>query len=333
MNVFRKFTRKSLAQNRTRTIVTLIGIILSMALFTAVIEGAYSGIKFLQDTEIEKNGAWQGYYSNLNQENIDELLSMPEIDKAAGLSPVGWGNIDSKNDFKPYLLVKSADEGIENLISIRLLSGRMPENSSEIILPDHLATNGKVVHELGDNISISVGRRVANDEVLSESTVFSPDLQEEITDTQEKTYTVVGFYERLDYTIEEYSCPGYTAITTDTPSESSTVFFTLKIPQKYYDFVSSSPITETAVPHSDLLQLYGSVRNGNLVTVIYGFAGVLCFLIAFGSICASTALFLFSQLLTLCAAPALRFVSHDDPPDRPLPTAYTSLPMCRLADS
>lgn len=284
MNVFRKFTRKSLAQNRTRTIVTLIGIILSMALFTAVIEGAYSGLRFLQDTEIEKNGAWQGYYSNLDQENIDELLSMPEIDKAAGLSLVGWGNIDSKNDFKPYLLVKSAAEGIEDLISIRLLSGRMPENSSEIILPNHLATNGKVVYELGDNISICVGKRVANNEVLSESTIFSPDLQEEITDTQEKTYTVVGFYERLDYTIEEYSCPGYTAITTDTPIESSTVFFTLKIPQKYYDFASSSPITDTAVPHSDLLQLYGSVRNGNLVTVIYGFAGVLCFLIAFGSI-------------------------------------------------
>ena len=284
MNVFCKFTRKSLAKNRTRTIVTLIGIILSMTLFTAVIEGAYSCIKFLQNAEIEKDGAWQGYYSNLNKENVDELLSMKDVDKAASLSLVGWGKIDSKNDFRPYLLVKSADKGIEDLISIRLLNGRMPENSSEIILPDHLATNGKVVYEINDKISISIGKRVINNEVLSEDIGFSSNLQEEIIDAEEKVYTVVGFYQRLDSTIEEYTCPGYTAITTDTPSESATVFFTLKNPQKYYDFVASSPIGDGAVPHTDLLRLYGSVRSGNLVTVIYGFAGILCFLIAFGSI-------------------------------------------------
>ena len=43
MNILHRFTRKSLLANRSRTLVTIIGIILSMALFTAVIEGAYSG--------------------------------------------------------------------------------------------------------------------------------------------------------------------------------------------------------------------------------------------------------------------------------------------------
>ena len=62
MNIFHKITRKSLAKNRTRTIVTVIGIILSMALFTAVIEGAYSGVQFLMRSEIEQSGAYHGYY-------------------------------------------------------------------------------------------------------------------------------------------------------------------------------------------------------------------------------------------------------------------------------
>ena len=46
-NIFHSFTRKCLAANRVRTLVTVIGIVLSMMLFTAVLEGAYSGQQYL----------------------------------------------------------------------------------------------------------------------------------------------------------------------------------------------------------------------------------------------------------------------------------------------
>ena len=36
MNIFRRVAVKSLLKNRTRTIVTIIGVILSVAMFTAV---------------------------------------------------------------------------------------------------------------------------------------------------------------------------------------------------------------------------------------------------------------------------------------------------------
>ena len=35
MNIFKQFTNRSLKENKTRTIVTIIGIILSVAMFTA----------------------------------------------------------------------------------------------------------------------------------------------------------------------------------------------------------------------------------------------------------------------------------------------------------
>ena len=173
---------------------------------------------------------------------------------------------------------------MEDLLGIRLLSGRMPENSREILLPNHLAANGKVVYELGNPLTVQIGKRVIGGEVIDENTAFAPEGSEEITDTQERTYTVVGFYERLDSAVEGFSCPGFTAITRDTPWESSSVFFTLKNPGKFYDFILSSGMTGNLTPHSSLLQLYGSVRNGNIAKVIYGFAGILCLLIAFGSI-------------------------------------------------
>ena len=57
MKVFSRYTLKTLLKNRTRTIVTIIGIMLSVALVTAVLEGAYSGVRFLINSEIEKVGS------------------------------------------------------------------------------------------------------------------------------------------------------------------------------------------------------------------------------------------------------------------------------------
>ena len=62
MNVFRRFTLASLKKNPSRTLVTIIGIVLSMALVTAVVQGAYSGIQFLVRSEEARVGALHGYY-------------------------------------------------------------------------------------------------------------------------------------------------------------------------------------------------------------------------------------------------------------------------------
>ena len=72
MNVFCKFTHRSLKENRMRTIVTIIGIILSMALFTAVIEGAYSGRSFMIRAQEERYGSYHAYYYQLNEKEALE---------------------------------------------------------------------------------------------------------------------------------------------------------------------------------------------------------------------------------------------------------------------
>lgn len=79
MNIFHKITRKSLAKNRTRTVVTIIGIMLSMALFTAVIEGAYSGLQYLIRVEEEQVGIYHGFYRDVTEEQATELMQRDDI--------------------------------------------------------------------------------------------------------------------------------------------------------------------------------------------------------------------------------------------------------------
>ena len=48
-------------------------------------------------------------------------------------------------------------------------------------------------------------------EKLSRDSEFIPD--ETLSDVTGHTYKVVGFYERFNFAIEDFSCPGYMALT------------------------------------------------------------------------------------------------------------------------
>lgn len=285
MNIFHRFTRQSLSANRSRTWVTIIGIVLSMALFTAVIEGAYSGQQFLIRSIEEMQGRWLLYESGLNAEQADALRSTEGVAESAVWQELGWAEIGSENEYKPYLLVEAANEDIENLLSFRLLSGRMPENSNELLLPAHLASNGNVLYHEGDTLTLSLGRRVdSHGDTLPSEQSFDPDNAEHITDTVERSFTVVGTYARLDILVESYSCPGYTALTRGDGRGDFTVFLRLRHPGQIRQWMDAHPSAGERVTHEDLRRFNGVFNTESYNILLYGFAGVLVFLISFGSI-------------------------------------------------
>lgn len=58
MNILNKVTLKTLRKNKVRTIVTVIGIILSAAMLTAVTTAVSSGLQYLTDVESYQSGSW-----------------------------------------------------------------------------------------------------------------------------------------------------------------------------------------------------------------------------------------------------------------------------------
>lgn len=280
MNVFNKFTVRSLKKNRSRTLVTIIGIALSMALITAIIQAANSGLNYLVRGETQRVGAFHGYYYNITEDLAKKVQSDPEVSDTALWQQVGWAEIDSTNESKPYLLIESISDNFTDLVSVNLTSGRMPQKDYEIILPSHLSSNGGVTHKLGDIVTLNVGKRMDNGHELT-----GPYTGEgEITDSTEKKYTVVGFYERLDYSIEDYESPGYTAFTTGGGTGSCYLFFKVQNPRDYFDYVNKSTIDANYRSHSDLLAYSGSLKDSSLSQALYGFAAILILLISFGSI-------------------------------------------------
>ena len=284
MNVFHKITRKSLAKNRTRTIVTVIGIILSMALFTAVIEGAYSGVQFLMRSEIEQSGAYHGYYYDATPEQAEQLVQRDDIKDYATWQLVGWTNIQTDLDFNSYATVVSISDNFPELVNTKILEGRMPENENEIIIPADLRSLTNKTYSIGDQITLSVGKRMAAGGIeMGMHDAISSEIPEEITDTEEHTYTIVGAYRKLDYTVTADA--GFLLLTKGQANGEVSVFFTLKNISKFYtEFVKNQPLDIPFEKHGDLLLYSGLSSNDNIMRFLYGLVTILVCLISFGSI-------------------------------------------------
>lgn len=282
MSIFTKLTQRYLSKNKTRTIVTLIGIIVSMALFTAVIEGAYSGYQFLKNREIAVTGQWQVIMNDVNQEGLEEAKTNKQIDQYENIYTLGWAKVDNENDGKPYLLVQSLGDTEHALFPINLVSGRMPEKEDEILLPENFIANAKEKYHVGDTITLETGQRFIEKQQLSENTPYQE--KESLKNTTKHTFTIVGIMERLPFEIEEFSCPGYTCVTNGFHTDSQKLFVTIHSPSKMQDFLMRQTISDSYVPHSDLLRFYGAFKASGERSVLIGLTTILVLLIAYGSI-------------------------------------------------
>ena len=283
--------------------MTIAGIMLSVALITAVIEGGFSGLEYLRNIMIETFGNHHGYAFNLDAETEDELMCAEEIEGHAELETVGWTDIGSANSTKPYMVVKAASENIADYLAIDIITGHFPEKDNEILIPEHLASNGNVKFQVGDTITVKYGIRILKDHSVPDNTKYTADEELVYTGSEHTgetvTYTVCGIMSRLSYHIEDYMCPGYTALVLlddDTPINSTyngkpianrSVLFRVLDPANYNTFASKFVRDHKGTSinkNSELVALYGGAGSENLVLFLSGFVAILIGLILFGSI-------------------------------------------------
>ena len=197
MYIFRKYTRKSLQSNRSRTLVTIIGIALSMALLTAVIEGAYSGVRFMENAEIANNGRWEAYFSDMDDAKLEKLKADRDVKDIVNWNHIGCATTGNDKGSDRYLIINSVQDDFLDMVAVNLSRGRLPQNDSEIIVPHNLPHSQFHDFQVGDKYVLTVGRRVsASGEPLG-VTGYVED--EKLADTVEKEYTIVGYFVVPEY--------------------------------------------------------------------------------------------------------------------------------------
>lgn len=223
MDLLNKLTIKNLKLNKKRTIVTIIGIILSVALITAVSSMYASGIKSLIKFETHEKGDFHAAFYNVDFNDIGIFKNNRNIEEIKITKDIGYAKINSKNEYKPYVFIKAFTKSSLNNLAVNIVEGRYPLDEDEIVIPSHLKTNGRVFYNIGDEITLDIGKRVSEDGYeLKQSNPYNNDIDEEnsednitekIVDTKSRTFKIVGIMERPDSSVEPYSAPGYTLIT------------------------------------------------------------------------------------------------------------------------
>lgn len=309
MNIFQKMTIKNLKENRTRTLVTIVGIILSAAMFSATTFSLSSLRHALIQSNIFSDGSWYGSFQDISKKDMETLTSHSKVNKAVSMELLGYSElIGCTNHAKPFLGVFGVQEDFTDLMPIHLTSGRMPEHSGELLLPNHLLANGGVKYDLGSTIELNLGTRIGNNgEVLTNHTAYlnDPDVEpsleasesdtedfatsEELISGESKAYTVVGFYERPSY--EDYAAPAYTALTIgdfedghlyNTYVRTNSGWDTISVLQNLYgELESVNCYFET---NYNLLRMYGYSGESTYNRVLFGLAIILIAIIMFGSI-------------------------------------------------
>ncbi len=214
MSLLQKFTKKNLLLNKKRTIVTVIGIILSVSLITAVSSMFFSAYTSITKYEKVSSGDYHYSFFNVPIDDLVEIRKNKKIETISVVQNIGYSKFEGiKNKYKPYVFINAyTDDSLKNL-GVNLIEGRLPKNKNEILVSNHLKTNGKVNFKLGNKLNLEVGTRVLDGDELNQNNPFEVDTEEEIINTKNITYTIVGIIERPPTEIEPYHAPGYSLIT------------------------------------------------------------------------------------------------------------------------
>ena len=282
MSILNRLTIKNLRLNKKRTIVTIIGIILSTALMVGI------GLLFssFQDLMIRDTIGYSGKYEA--KYNDVDLIKLNDIKNKNFTyfyeKPIGFSKIESSNEYKPYMYITSVNKEYFN--ELKLVDGSFPKNENEIVISNHVITNGGLNYKVGDIVTFTYGsRNIDGDITLANSELVDG---EDLTNEGTYTYKIVGIVDRSNF--ESYSASGYTVFTLDVNSDKGNVNLYVmfnknkKIIKQSEELAKELNYNGDINYNSTLLALYGESTYGNVMSSMGGMMIIMLSLVSIGCI-------------------------------------------------
>lgn len=201
MKLLNKLTLKNLRLNKVRTIVTIVGIMLSAALITVVSGMALSGRQTMIDGQTEWSGNYDVALDIIDTAKIDKIRQNRNVENAFYKERLGFSKATvADNAEYGYAVTAISENAFDGCFKLRLEKGSFPTNSNEAVVTGAFKnTDGKDV-KVGDKITLELGVLKGTDgKILGESELLdlSPKRFKEskITDKKQKTYTITGIIE------------------------------------------------------------------------------------------------------------------------------------------
>ncbi|NOH15519.1 ABC transporter permease [Clostridium cochlearium] len=199
MKKYGHLTYRYLKEQKKRTILTILGIVLSVALVTAIGTMLMSiKTKFINDC-IKDKGHYHGEFVGMDKEQVNKInnnvdvdnISVTSNDTTAIISNISKEERET-NPLAPlhrYLNIKAYGRSALSMIPINIKEGRLPQKENEIAVeywvPDYLSGKPKI----GDKIKLDVGERIVKEKSSKDE---EGETKETFNKTGEREYTIVG---------------------------------------------------------------------------------------------------------------------------------------------
>lgn len=272
MNVLNRLALKNLKLNKKRTIGTIIGIILSVALICAVAGLGTSLKETLVQNAIDETGYYHLEVTDVNTDRLTQMKNNRDVSDILETYHIGMAEYTYANDSDDnYFDVYSIDAKDFDALSYKLIDGKLPANNNEIVVTEKLLINDN--KKIGDTITLNVGHQT-----LFENTIH---------DIETKTYKITGV-------IYRDSSSGYYGITTNEKSDYINAYIILKNPKKYKDTIPHilglnnyseaefRDLEEIGFDYSinrELLRWETFAFSDSTVTMLYTLIGIIMFII------------------------------------------------------
>lgn len=200
MRSYKEITYRYLKEQKSRTLLTLLGIILSVALVSAIGTIIMSARGALITETIRENGSYHSKFNNIDKNDLNKLInhvgiSEIGISKFEGSAAVKETTEEEQKDYGwdipyRYIEVEGYEKKALDMLPFNLKEGRFPENSDEIAIEYWMTNYFDKEVKLGDKIKLTIGNRLFEKNENPGEKAITKETYEKIG---EKEFTVVGF--------------------------------------------------------------------------------------------------------------------------------------------
>lgn len=264
MSVINQFVYKNIKLNYKRSIATIIGILLSVSMVCCISVFGTSFYETILQQEIIDTGYFHIKLDHLDNNQLETAKANIKFDDTI-IHNIGYGKIESKDESKVYshlVSLNNKDDFYE--FGFDLLEGSYPTNANEILISKHIEYHGGMDnYKIGDTITLSAGKRVIDGYDLN---YFNPyDLSEEVIDSEQYEFEIVGMIDRPSYFFENYGNPGYSFITTGIQSDCFDLYMTSKSISTLYEDINN--LLQTDDYNYESSDLYSFDTNHSLIRI------------------------------------------------------------------
>ena len=258
MKVLNDLSIQDLKLNKKRSIVIIIGIILSTALICGVAGLVTSFQKTMVNTAKEGQGNYHTIFYNVPKDEIKYIEENREVKDYFLSEELGYSYLPNHKNVEetPIVNVISMnDKFIENM-SVKLKEGRLPENDTELAISTRINEKFNTNYKVGDTITLNINETEQNME-----------------NGIPKTYKIVGIIERPILAIESYDVDWFTAITKmQNVNKKANIAVLYNKPKDYIkntENINNMTKTENKV-NKELLAYEGASLDDETLKTIYG---------------------------------------------------------------